>query len=174
MKYSKVIVLLMLGLFCSHVSADTRLYKIELIIFAQDMPSTEIFEQAESQIRWPRRVVNRSAYQRVTPENMTLHGSYSQLARAYNYHPLQHIAWVQPVGSNSLSRAVKITNTDGSVNGFFRLQRGHLVHMIVDLEYSAGDVIYRLNEKRRFKLNETHYFDHPKFGVLVRVSPLSS
>ena len=29
---------------------------------------------------------------------------------------------------------------------------------------------YTLREKRRVKLNELHYFDHPFFGMLVRVS----
>lgn len=29
---------------------------------------------------------------------------------------------------------------------------------------------YRITETRRVKLNEVHYFDHPYFGVLVRVS----
>lgn len=32
------------------------------------------------------------------------------------------------------------------------------------------DVEYRINETRRVKLNEVHYFDHPYFGLLVRVS----
>ena len=30
----------------------------------------------------------------------------------------------------------------------------------------------RLKEKRRLKLNEKHYFDHPKFGILLQVSRL--
>lgn len=32
--------------------------------------------------------------------------------------------------------------------------------------------VYRLSERRRIKSAETHYFDHPKFGVLLRVTPL--
>lgn len=32
--------------------------------------------------------------------------------------------------------------------------------------------VYRLSERRRIKTAETHYFDHPKFGVLLRVTPL--
>ena len=33
---------------------------------------------------------------------------------------------------------------------------------------------YRMVEKRRLKLNERHYFDHPKFGLLVQVSRLEA
>jgi len=33
---------------------------------------------------------------------------------------------------------------------------------------------YRLTEARRVKSSETYYFDHPKFGALVRVSPVKS
>ena len=109
---------------------------------------------------------------------MNLDGSFAQLARVQNYQALMHVAWVQPVKENSLSTAVQISNAAGTINGFFRIQRGNLVHMIADIEYSpgsyAGSVIYRLNEKRRFKLNETHYLDHPKFGILARISPVIS
>jgi hypothetical protein len=31
---------------------------------------------------------------------------------------------------------------------------------------------YRLNETRRIKLGEVHYFDHPAFGALVLVAPI--
>lgn len=31
---------------------------------------------------------------------------------------------------------------------------------------------FRLSERRRIKTAETHYFDHPRFGVLLRVTPL--
>ncbi len=137
------------------------------------MPNTEVFDQTESEINWPRRLVSRSAYKQVSPEFMNLHGSYARLARSQNYQAIMHVAWIQSVQSNSLSRAVRISNPEGTINGFFRLQRGNLVHMIADLEYSRDSVIYRLNEKRRFKLNETHYLDHPKFGVIARISPIN-
>ena len=37
---------------------------------------------------------------------------------------------------------------------------------------AAATPVYRLSERRRIKTAETHYFDHPKFGVLLRVTPL--
>jgi len=171
---NKLICYIFLALLGFNVSADERLYKIELLIFAQDMPNTEVFDQVESQINWPKRLVSRSAYKSVSSEHMNLHGSYARLARSQNYQPLIHTAWIQSVRSNQLSKAVKISNPEGTINGFFRLQRGHLVHMIADFEYSEDSVIYRLNEKRRFKLNETHYLDHPKFAIIARVSPVGT
>lgn len=38
---------------------------------------------------------------------------------------------------------------------------------------SAGDkpVLFRIHETRRMRARETHYFDHPMFGALVRVTP---
>lgn len=171
--------ILVLALLCFNVQAAEREYSIELIIFAQDQPTTEVFEEIESKIAWPRKVAKRSAYKKVEKDELSLKKSYSKLARGTDYQPIMHVAWIQKVNSNSYSRAVRIRNRERTINGFFMLQRGHLVHMIADIEYSPNDEyenapIYRLNEKRRFKLNETHYLDHPKFGILARVSPIET
>ena len=172
MEKRKVFILFLLGLMSINVYAAERLYKIELVIFSQDMPNTEVFDQTESRIAWPKHVFKRSSYKKVDPQYMNLQGSYAKLARKPGYEALMHVAWIQQVKDNSFSSAVQITSPDGSINGFFRLKRGHLIQMIADIEYSPNSVIYRLNEKRRFKLNETHYLDHPKFGILARISPV--
>ena len=173
----KIVSLLILSLFYINALADERLYKIELLIFSQKMPNTEVFDQTESKIAWPRNVANRLSYKSVSSGHMLLRDSYRRIARSANYKPLMHVAWIQSARSNSNSRAIKITNDSGTIDGFFRIQRGHLIHMMADIEYTPTSsfserVIYRLNEKRRFKLKETHYFDHPKFGILARVSPV--
>jgi hypothetical protein len=165
---NKMLILLLLSFLCGNVFADSRSYKIEMLIFSQELPNTETFDQTESMIEWPRRLSDRSAY---TAVNSSLGDSYSRLNSSDNYQPIMHVAWVQSVQSNRYGRGVKISNPAGTINGYFQLQRGHLVHMIADLEYSDGSAVYRISEKRRFKLKETHYLDHPKFGVLVRVSP---
>ena len=161
-----VLFLILLSFFCSNVFANS--YKIEILVFSQNMPSTEVFEQTESKINWPDRVADRSEYTRV---NTSLRSSYTKLSGSEQYQPVMHVAWVQSVGRNRHSRAVRISNPEGTINGFFQLKRGQLIHMITDLEYSEGGVIHRINDKRRFKLKDTHYLDHPKFGMLIRVSP---
>lgn len=163
---NKLLLLILLSFFSSNIFANS--YKIEILIFSQDMPNTEVFDQTESKIEWPNRIADRSAY---TAVNSSLRRSYERLSGSQNYQPIMHVAWVQSVGANRHSRAVRISNPEGTINGFFQLKRGHLIHMITDLEFSEGGTVYRINEKRRFKLKDTHYLDHPKFGVLVRVSP---
>ncbi len=172
MDIKKIIVFLGLCLCCFNAYAELKTYKIELLVFSQNMPNTEVFNQTESKINWPARVVSISSYKQVQAKYLNLRGSYTRLSREQNYTPLMHVGWLQSVGKNRMGSAVQITNAQGTINGFFRIQRGSLVHMIADIEYSPHSTIYRLKEKRRFKLNETHYLDHPKFGILVRISPL--
>lgn len=160
----------MLSLFSFNASAKS--YKIELLVFSQNLRNSESFNQTRSHVNWPKRLGDLSDYNMLSSNHLNLKGSAAALSGSRNYQTLMHVAWVQNVRRNSLSKAVKISNGSGSINGYFRLQRGNLVHLIVDLEYSPQSVFYRLKEKRRFKLNETHYLDHPKFGVLVRVSPI--
>jgi len=152
--------------------ASEKQYKIELLIFSQTGVSSEVFDQMDSTIVWPDRLIRLSAIQKVSPQYLNLSSIYAVLARNQSYHPLLHTAWIQSVRKNHLSTAVQITGGEGRINGFVRIQRGHLLHLISDIEYSNGGVIYRINEKRRFKLNEIHYLDHPKFGLLIRISPV--
>ncbi len=171
----KTLLASVLILFSLHVHAAGGLYSIEILIFSQNMPNTEVFDQTESKIAWPRRMIPGASLERLGSDSMKLYGSYSKLARGQNYQPLLHRAWIQAVKENSVSDGVRIRGGNGTINGFFRLQRGSLIHMIADIEYSPeSSTIFRLNEKRRFKLNEVHYLDHPKFGILVRVSPIKN
>ncbi|PPD04194.1 MAG: hypothetical protein CTY29_06735 [Methylobacter sp.] len=43
---------------------------------------------------------------------------------------------------------------------------------VSDFSTSAPASAFRLKESRGIKFNEIHYFDHPKFGVIAKVSPL--
>lgn len=182
----------MLGLFSSQLLAEGGAYQIELIIFSQAMPNTEVFEQASSQIKWPSDLAELSAYKK--PENTTLDDSYAALAKDSTYRPILHVAWVQPLGEGELSAPVHIQGSDGKLNGYLQMQHEQGLQMTVDLELASdsGDgvskasapadapylrpvgktVVYRLNEKRSIKLNEVYYLDHPKFGVIAKISSL--
>lgn len=75
------------------------------------------------------------------------------------------------------------------LNGIIKLSRATLINMNCNLlltvpvnELPAGTniqtnrqiVSFRMMQKRRLKPNELHYFDHPAFGMLIKIFPLKS
>ncbi|NOQ13347.1 MAG: hypothetical protein GQ583_02545 [Methyloprofundus sp.] len=160
-------------LFCfnSWAYAGQRLFQVELIVFQQQAPSSEIFEQIDTEISPVAR------YARVSRGSKTLQNVYDRLRRARAYQPFYYQSWRIPVGSGSVSLPIDISGVDTDLNGWIKVQRGHLLHIIADFEFSppasgAESLIYRLTEKRRVLLNDVHYLDHPVFGAVVKVSPV--
>lgn len=82
------------------------------------------------------------------------------------YQLMHHYAWGQESLPVSLAAAFNIIETD--LQGSIKVYAKQLLFINLDLEFNG----YRLNEKRRIKLNEKHFFDHPKYGVLIQVSRL--
>jgi hypothetical protein len=167
----------MLGLSSYPLLAEGGAYQIELIVFTQAMPTTEVFEQTASQIKWPSDLTELAAYKK--PDATTLGDSYTALSKDQAYKPILHVAWVQPTVDGGLSAPVHIQDTDGKLSGYVQIIQSQSLQMMIDLELTAnsgdGSVksgVYRLNEKRAIKLNEVYYLDHPKFGVVAKISPL--
>ncbi len=78
------------------------------------------------------------------------------------------------------------------LEGTVRLVLSRYLHLEPDLRYYTGEttqpvqqaggdsafysmtlqpVVYRLEQSRRLRSGELHYFDHPAFGILARVTP---
>lgn len=157
-------------LFCfnSLAYAEQRWLQVELIVFQQQAPTSELFEQTATEIA----PVNR--YAQAKASKKTLQNTYNKLRRSDAYRPFYYQSWRISVASNSVSLPIDVSEPDIDLNGWIKIQREYLLHVIVDLEFSpteSADVIYGLNEKRRVLLNEVHYLDHPKFGAIVKVSP---
>ena len=130
-------------------------------------------------------------YSTVSSRYAELTSLYNKLGRSTEYIPKLRLAWIEPVKKNRFGRAVHISKNQ--VNGFVRLQRGNYLHVAVDFNIvddfdrdaipfsedlsngppdNVSEIIYHLKERRRILLGETHYFDHPKFGLIVKVSLL--
>ncbi len=166
----KVLFAALLVCFNGLVHAGQRWFQLELMVFQQQSPTTELFTQTETETG----SINR--YARVSAGNKTLQGTYNRLRRARGYHPFFYRSWRVPVASGSVGLPINVSGHNVDLNGWIKIQRGNLLHVIADLEYSPAEaegVIYRINEKRRVLLNEVHYLDHPKFGAVVKVSPVN-
>ena len=165
----KIQLAVLLFCFSNLALASQRWFQVELIVFQQQSTNTELFTQTETEIG----PVNR--YARASRGSKTLQGTYNRLRRARGYQPFYYQSWRIPVASGSVSLPIDVSGHNADLNGWIKIQRGHLLHVIADLEYSPAiseGVKYRLNEKRRVLLNEVHYLDHPEFGAIVKVSPV--
>jgi hypothetical protein len=177
----KIVCLLLaaiLSLFSSYLIAETGSYQIELIIFSQNWPQTETFDQTLSQIEWPNSLTELSTYPKADQRMLT--DSFALLSKNSAYRPILHSAWIQTIAEDSPGSPVHIQSVDGTLNGFVQTQRGRTLQLIINLEYTPtqtdknGETFnYHLNEKRQFQLNDIQYFDHPKFGAITKISTLN-
>jgi hypothetical protein len=124
------------------------------------------------------------------PEELKLRSEYRKLTAISAYEPLLHAGWVQPglpegeAPSFDLA-TLGVWNPRGTVRVHLGLR---LLHITLDLTYAAApgatplgsdglDELswaprYRLTATRGSRSGELHYFDHPAFGVLVRITPV--
>jgi hypothetical protein len=166
--------------------AATNMYEIEVVVFENRLSD---LEGGELWARNPGKPVNAGKDESIStgekpPADSSLSVATGALEKSGRHHVLAHLRWRQSAEAKSVSKPVKISNATGGLDGSLRfyLSRFLIVEMNLALRETQGGgisgvtsenntVVYRLNEPRRIKVSETHYFDHPKFGALVRVSP---
>jgi Peptidoglycan-binding protein, CsiV len=135
---------------------------------------------------------NEFTFRVLRPEELQLTSQYRTLTRLQAYHPLVHGGWVQlglpdnealPVDVGVLG----VTNPSGTI----RLSLTRFLHVKLDLSYVEGQPAqagsapaqgalaeqplptrYHLSAERTTRSGELHYFDHPAFGVLIKVTPI--
>ncbi|HIA45384.1 MAG TPA: hypothetical protein EYO51_01110 [Methylococcaceae bacterium] len=173
------------------VLAKDNWYHFELIVFEQTRANTETFAGKLTAIKLPRKhfdlthttfpksllLINPIQFARLNTDDFYLQSSYRQLLRRKDYHPLIHTAWLQSVKSDSSSKSIIFSapfamNNADPVQGSITLERGYYLHLKVQFELEKEGVFYLIDQRRRIRLSETHYFDHPMFGVIIYVERL--
>ncbi len=124
------------------------------------------------------------------PELLDLGEVKSSLDRRSTYRPILHAAWTQqelPEEDALVVDLDKLAETPDNLSGQFTLYRSRFLHLVVDLEFEregnaglpvaiewpgteAVPLTYRINEDRIFRSGETRYYDHPRFGVVAKVT----
>jgi hypothetical protein len=108
------------------------------------------------------------------------------------YQVLAHLAWEQPGYTLEQARPFPLSEYAGAQSGLsgdVTLYRGRYLHMVFDLSMQAtvSEQIlmfppsgqnqssrYRIVEDRRMRSGELHYIDHPRFGVLLKVTEVGA
>jgi hypothetical protein len=135
---------------------------------------------------------NEFRFRLLRPEELQLTTQFRVLERnAQAYVPLLHGGWVQPGLPENESRPFDLAMF-GAKNpmGTIRLYLSRFLHVKVDLSYrdpaaataapAFGNELaevpiaprYYLVADRPTRSGELHYFDHPAFGVLIKVTPV--
>jgi hypothetical protein len=110
-----------------------------------------------------------------TADRYQLGGLASKLRASGAYQPVAHAAWLQTAGAWGHHAGVDLAAVgikSAELSGSVYLERGTLLHLGLDLRLGT-DPVYHLSELRRVKFNEKHYFDHPAFGAIAIVSPVT-
>jgi hypothetical protein len=126
----------------------------------------------------------------LAPSELKLGNEYRRLQALSAYEPLLHAGWVQPGLAEEDAAPFELA-TLGVLNpsGTVRVHLSRFLHITLDVTYrgaedphlaSADDVLtevalaprYRLKTTRSVRSGELHYFDHPAFGILMRITPV--
>lgn len=159
-------------------------YDIEVLVFENRLPELA----GDELVRGDPATLRRKALETAVPpvaspaENYLQPGITRLLEGDGHYRVLAHAHWQQTLEPSPKTpvKPVRIAGADpNELDGSVRFTMSRFLHLDVGLLFRpAADgeaaATYTINEQRRIKSQETHYFDHPRFGVLVRVIPLDS
>ena len=111
----------------------------------------------------------------LTRAQYALDGIWAAMRRSAEYRPLAHFAWAMPAewkGEAIPLRLATLAAITLPFSGLVSLEEDRFVQLTLDVRMPAdeeGKGEYHLTERRRLLLGEIHYFDHPRFGVIVRL-----
>ncbi len=133
---------------------------------------------------------DRLAVSSLSPALFKLAAVESSLQRSRGYQMIGHVGWTQiavPRGSGLAVDLSEVGLSGPPVRGTGALERGKYLYLRLNLAFSPSDppaslvgtvqndgsVTFSLNQVRRVRPFERHYFDHPAFGVIAMISPVS-
>lgn len=161
--------------------SGSSLYAVELIVFRVSSPAGNEdwsavppgrgFGNESTRGGSPQvvRILPASDY-RLASVDTTLRGSGA-------WRPIAHAAWIQTAANWGTHIGIALAdvgiNTPG-LSGAVYLERATYLHLGMDLSLNGGGISYTIKEMRSVKFNERQYFDHPAFGVIALVSPVSA
>jgi len=121
-------------------------------------------------------------------EDYQLTEALGRLQRLDAYEPIMHFGWTQATWPEEQTEPLSLyrfATPPADLHGSLTLYLSRFLHLVVDLQLDAavsspldystiqpqrGPVRYVINENRILKNGELRYYDHPKFGVLAKVT----
>lgn len=156
--------------------AESPNYEVEILIFENLKPDTG----GEALVATGHATVDASSVgmeggrgiQPLPRGPYNLQAIYDAMRRSSQYRPLLHWAWRQPGWPQNRSVAIQLQGS--GLGGYLTLIRSRYLHLSADVIFNdpLSGTPLRLREIRRMRSGELHYFDHPRYGILARITPL--
>ncbi|OGI48400.1 MAG: hypothetical protein A3B81_02600 [Candidatus Muproteobacteria bacterium RIFCSPHIGHO2_02_FULL_65_16] len=150
-------------------------YEIEILVFENRLPNLEggeiwTREASGTEVVEVAGAVNPGA---TAPQETPFATMAGVLEKDGNHRVLAHRRWRQSAAGRAETRPVRIRGGDNTLDGTLKFYLSRFLHVDVNLALSAdgnpSDQPYRIVDHRRIKTQEINYFDHPKFGILLKV-----
>ncbi len=122
-----------------------------------------------------------AAYRRLPNEELALHDLVRRLKNSGEFEVVEQLAWQQPVPERGNPQPIYVNLSNGEVQGHLAVTLGRYLHTQAKLwleqtptEPTSDPAAYaQLDQSQRMRSGELHYFDHPLFGLLVRIDKVS-
>ncbi len=183
---------LLLLLLSQTAHAQSDRYQVEVLVFAYNNPDASAAltkDDAEPDFDGMLMGAGGELYSVLPNDRRRLSEAFEALARHARTRTLVHTSWVQDASNRSVRLrgekmvqgadaargvlAASMPELDGDVQ--VRIGRGIEVDLDAILRTAAAGALnrFRLKEKRVVLSGETHYFDHPAIGAIVRIDPIA-
>ena len=192
-----LILVLSLGLSLQAGAASTTKppdrYEVEVLIFQNYLDyleGQELWTQDTVDKKLPGIDQARDSGAQPDP-NSDLSKAAEALEAGGDYLILTHRRWEQEAEPRSTAKWMRVGNPnlfESDLIGTMRFYQGRYLHIELELLFRDRSVamvsstegvvalpqVYRISEHRRIRNLEVNYFDHPKFGALVQVTPIQT
>ena len=122
-----------------------------------------------------------NAFRRLPDEQLALQDLVRRLENSGEFEVLQQLAWQQPVPERGSPQPIYVNLSNGELQGHLAVTLGRYLHTQATLWLkptptgAASDLAgyALLDQSQRMRSGDLHYFDHPLFGLLVRIDKVS-
>ncbi len=136
-------------------------YMVEVLVFENVNSGIATESQAYEA---PKKMKSGSTAWAISPT--MLNTEADSIIESPDYELKHHYSW--GIESLPYEDSANYTIVEPESRGYIKVYADQLLFTNIDLDFKG----FRMKEKRRLKLNEKHFFDHPKFGLLMQVSRL--
>ena len=172
-------------------AAVPAIYDVELVVFSNEPSSDngEKWNRPDSDAIRPSGSFPENHFTELAAAYYTLNNISQALERSGRHTVLFHRAWRQLAYDKARAVAYPVhsiaENRRDSIEGVIKLVRERFLHLDVNLQLMSAingtqvmfsdspnsKPAFELVESRRINSNVLHYFDHPRFGLIARVTP---